>query len=38
LSIETKLNHFAIRSKLYLKALQASAEELKRLRAEVRAA
>jgi len=38
LSIETKLNHFAIRSKLYLKALQASAEELKRLRDEVRAA
>jgi hypothetical protein len=38
LSIETKLNHFAIRSRLYLKALQASAEELNRLRAEVRAA
>lgn len=38
LSIESKLNHFAIRSRLYLKALQASAEELKRLRTEIRAA
>jgi hypothetical protein len=38
LSVETKLNHVAIRSRLYLKALQASAEELKRLRAEVRTA
>ena len=33
LRVEVKLNHFALRSKLYLKALQASFEELKRLKA-----
>lgn len=32
LRVEVKLNHFALRSKLYLKALQASFDELKRLK------
>lgn len=32
LKLATKLNHFAIRSGLYLKALRASYEELKRMR------
>jgi hypothetical protein len=31
--VEVKLNHFALRSKLYLKALQASFDELRRLKA-----
>jgi hypothetical protein len=31
--VEVKLNHFALRSKLYFKALQASFDELKRLKA-----
>lgn len=33
LRVEVKLNHFALRSKLYVKALQASFDELKRLQA-----
>jgi len=33
LRVEVKLNHFALRSKLYIKALQASFAELKRLQA-----
>ena len=33
LRVEVKLNHFALRSKLYLKALQASFDELRRLKA-----
>ena len=32
LRVEVKLNHFALRSKLYLKALQASFDELRRLK------
>lgn len=32
LSVETRLNHFALRSKLYLNALQASFRELARLK------
>lgn len=32
LRVETKLNHFALRSKLYFKALQASFHELQRLK------
>jgi len=35
LSVQCKLNHFALRSKLYLKALQASFAQLQQLRAEV---
>ena len=34
LRIETKLNHFALRSKLYFKALQASFHELQRLKGQ----
>jgi hypothetical protein len=34
LSVQSKLNHFALRSKLYLKALQASFAQLQQLRAE----
>ena len=33
LKLKHQLNHFALRSKLYLKALQASFAELKRLSA-----
>jgi hypothetical protein len=33
LRVETKLNHFALRTKLYIKALQASFHELNRLKA-----
>ncbi len=34
LRVETKLNHFALRTKLYIKALQASFHELGRLKAQ----
>ena len=34
LRVETNLNHFALRSKLYFKALQASFQELQRLKAQ----
>ena len=37
LSIKTKMNHFALKSKLYLKALQASFQELRELKRVVRA-
>ena len=33
LKLGTKMNHFAIRSSIYLKALRASYEELQRMRA-----
>jgi hypothetical protein len=35
LRVETKLNHFSLRSKLYFKALQASFQELQRLKVQV---